>query len=117
VWLSIEGNPKAASEKNVVPYIAAQHMAEPAAYQTRLSVNGYSSSSTARQIRLDKPHAHKGGNVIDDALIADDRFHLHAPSLAGASRGADYLRYASIITHCVAKARAGSIDFVSKARF
>lgn len=59
-----------------------------------------------------RPHAHKGKNGIDDALIAAGRFHLHAPSLAGTSRGADYCRYVSIITHCAAKARTGLGDFV-----
>ncbi|VVD33379.1 hypothetical protein [Paraburkholderia dioscoreae] len=116
MWLSIEGNSKGSVRKRR-SYIAAQHIADPAAYQTRLSINEYSSAPPrGRQDRISlMPTREK--NRIDDALIADGRFHLHAPSLAGASRGADYLRYASIITHCVAKARAGSVDFVSNAVF
>ncbi|WP_131799908.1 hypothetical protein [Paraburkholderia ginsengiterrae] len=57
----------------------------------------------------------KNGNK--DALIVDGRFHLHAPSLAGAARGAVFVRYNSIITHCVAKARASLGDFHSNANW
>jgi len=56
-----------------------------------------------------------GKDGDDNALMADGRFHLHAPSLAGASRGAVFVGYNSIITHCAAKARASLRDFHSNA--
>jgi hypothetical protein len=58
-----------------------------------------------------KPDGRYGKTGNDDALIANRRSHAHAPSLAGASRRADFVGYSSIIAHCAGKARASVADF------